>query len=343
LGHQISDHRVQCIESWHDGVKRHLGGCLRKIKLVEPRVGRSNRGIHPLIWIILMSVTRTSISACMSCSCFLSLSPAMVSTNTKQKGTPTQGGTAHKGTQTIAVIRFLSVLTTHTAAACNQPVEFAKYWRRDCLEKQNLLVVEIRGVLGWLHSSQGLAHSNNKAKLNDSAKHETNAVGNKWNWKDSKEGGEGVANGSFSFLQKSSELIIWTLRISNSKIPHKFFPKLSLSRVRPNSKYGTRKERWWLDVRGDGSMWEYVARPGRDSYQGMHSRAQKACEPRDTVAQNSFTEMNRFPFPTWAVWRSLFFWILFLFLFDCFPSFFFSLIFIDLSHHGTGMGRPRGG
>jgi hypothetical protein len=49
LGHQISDHRVQCIESWHDGVERRLGGCLREIKLVEPRVGRSNCGIHPLV------------------------------------------------------------------------------------------------------------------------------------------------------------------------------------------------------------------------------------------------------------------------------------------------------
>jgi hypothetical protein len=39
--------------------------------------------------------------------------------------------------------------------------------------------VGICGVLGRLYSSQGLAHSNNNAKLNDSAKHETNAAGNK--------------------------------------------------------------------------------------------------------------------------------------------------------------------
>jgi hypothetical protein len=45
--------------------------------------------------------------------------------------------------------------------------------------KQNLLVVGICGALGRLHSSQGLAHSNNNAKLNDSAKYETNVVGNK--------------------------------------------------------------------------------------------------------------------------------------------------------------------
>jgi hypothetical protein len=103
----------------------------------------------------------------------------MVSVNTKQKRTPTQGGTAHKGAQTNAVIKLSSVLTTHTGATCNQPVELAKDWRSDCLEKQNLLVVEICGVLGRLHSSQELSHSNNNAKLNDSAKHETNAAGNK--------------------------------------------------------------------------------------------------------------------------------------------------------------------
>jgi hypothetical protein len=42
-----------------------------------------------------------------------------------------------------------------------------------------MLVVEICGVLGRLHSSQELAHLNNNAKLNDSAKHETKATGNK--------------------------------------------------------------------------------------------------------------------------------------------------------------------
>jgi hypothetical protein len=38
---------------------------------------------------------------------------------------------------------------------------------------RNLLVIEICGVVGRLHSSQGLARSNNNAKLNYSAKHET--------------------------------------------------------------------------------------------------------------------------------------------------------------------------
>jgi hypothetical protein len=72
----------------------------------------------------------------------------------------------------------------------------------------------------------------------------------------------------------------------------------------------------------------------------MHGATQKACEPREIVAQNSFTEMNRFPFPTWIVQWSLFLWILFVSFFDCFPSFFF-FPFFDLSHHKTGMGRPR--
>jgi hypothetical protein len=103
----------------------------------------------------------------------------MVSANTKQKQTPTQGWTAHKGAQTNVFIKFLYVLTTHTGATCNQPVELAKDWRSDCLEKQNLLNVGICGVLGRLHSSQGLAQSNNNAKLNDSAKHETNTADNK--------------------------------------------------------------------------------------------------------------------------------------------------------------------
>jgi hypothetical protein len=58
-------------------------------------------------------------------------------------------------------------------------VELTKDWRSDFLEKQNLLDIGICGVIGRLHSSQGFAYSNNNAKLNDSAKHKTNAVGNK--------------------------------------------------------------------------------------------------------------------------------------------------------------------
>jgi hypothetical protein len=69
----------------------------------------------------LMSVTRPSISTCMSCSCVLSSSPAMVSANTKQNGRQHRGGTAHKGAQTNVVIKFLSILTTHTGRpATNQ-------------------------------------------------------------------------------------------------------------------------------------------------------------------------------------------------------------------------------
>ena len=84
-----------------------------------------------------------------------------------------------QGAHTSAVIKFLSVLTTHTGATCNQPVELAKDWRSDCLVKQSLLVVEICGVLGRLHSIQGLAQLNNNAKLNYSAKNGSKAAGNK--------------------------------------------------------------------------------------------------------------------------------------------------------------------
>jgi hypothetical protein len=51
-------------------------------------------------------------------------------------------------------------------------VELAKDWSSDCLEKQNLHVVELCGVLGRLHLNQGLAQSNNNAKLNNSATHD---------------------------------------------------------------------------------------------------------------------------------------------------------------------------
>jgi hypothetical protein len=54
-----------------------------------------------------------------------------------------------------------------------------KDWRSDCLEKQSLLVVGLCGVLGRLHSKQGLAQSNNNARLNDSAKHVIKAARNK--------------------------------------------------------------------------------------------------------------------------------------------------------------------
>jgi hypothetical protein len=46
-----------------------------------------------------------------------------------------------------------------------------KDWRSDCLAKQNLVGVELCGVLGRLHSIEGLAQSNNNVKLNNSATH----------------------------------------------------------------------------------------------------------------------------------------------------------------------------
>jgi hypothetical protein len=64
----------------------------------------------------------------------------------------------------------------------------------------------------------------------------------------------------------------------------------------------------------------------------MHGAAQKASESGETVAQNSFTETNRFPFPTWTVRRSLYFLILFYpfltaFLLSFFPFFLFFLMY----------------
>jgi hypothetical protein len=91
---------------------------------------------------------------------------------TQKQNRQNRGVFAHKGAQTSAVIKFLSVLTTHTGATCNQPVEPAKDWRSDFLAKRTLIGVELCGVLGKLQSNQGLAQSNNNAKLNYSAKHE---------------------------------------------------------------------------------------------------------------------------------------------------------------------------
>jgi hypothetical protein len=51
-------------------------------------------------------------------------------------------------------------------------VEPTKDWRSDCLAKRNLVGVELCGVLGKLHSMEGLAQSNNNAKLNNSATHD---------------------------------------------------------------------------------------------------------------------------------------------------------------------------
>jgi hypothetical protein len=90
----------------------------------------------------------------------------------KQNRRQNRGLFAHKGTQTSAVIKLLSVLTKHTGPNSNQLVEPAKDWRSDCLAKRNLVGVELCGVLERLHSMEGLAQSNNNAKLNYSAKHD---------------------------------------------------------------------------------------------------------------------------------------------------------------------------
>jgi hypothetical protein len=51
-------------------------------------------------------------------------------------------------------------------------VEPVKDWWSDCLAKRNLVSIELCGVLGRLHSIEGLAQSNNNAKLNNSATHD---------------------------------------------------------------------------------------------------------------------------------------------------------------------------
>jgi hypothetical protein len=92
-------------------------------------------------------------------------SPAIVSANTKTKSTTKQGCNGSQGSHYNAVIKFLYVLPKHTGATCNQPVEPAKDWRSVCLAKRNLVGVELCGVLGRLHSIEGLAQSNNNCKV----------------------------------------------------------------------------------------------------------------------------------------------------------------------------------
>jgi hypothetical protein len=70
-------------------------------------------------------VSSLVLVAC-GCSSFLSTSSAMVSANTKQNRRQNRVVFAHKGTQISVVIKFLSVLTMHTGATCNQPVELVK-------------------------------------------------------------------------------------------------------------------------------------------------------------------------------------------------------------------------
>jgi hypothetical protein len=128
--------------------------------------------------IVLTSAASPSTCVRMSRSCanIVSSSPAIVSANTKQSLRQQGCGS---GAHSSAVIKFLSVLTEHTGVSCNQQVEPAKDWRSDCLEKQSLVVIELCGVLGRLHSKQGLTQSNNNARSNDSAKHVIKAAGNK--------------------------------------------------------------------------------------------------------------------------------------------------------------------
>jgi hypothetical protein len=98
--------------------------------------------------------------------------PLLAQTQKNKNRQQNRGVVAHKGAQTSAFIKLLALLTKHTGANCNQLVEPGKDWRSDCLAKRNLVGVELCGVLGRLHSIEGLAQSNNNAKLNYSAKHD---------------------------------------------------------------------------------------------------------------------------------------------------------------------------
>jgi hypothetical protein len=67
-------------------------------------------------------------------------------------------------------------------------VEPVKDWRSDCLAKRNLVGIELCGVLGRLHSIEGLTQSNNNAKLNYSAKRDQMLLEMSAKAEDSREG-----------------------------------------------------------------------------------------------------------------------------------------------------------
>jgi hypothetical protein len=128
--------------------------------------------------IVLMSVASPSTCPLTSYNwtSTVSCAPAIVSANTKtpkRRKTDDNRGMVVTTRSMECCYQVLIRSYQATVVNCNQQVEAVKDWMSDCMEKQNLLVVEICGVLGRLHSSQGLARSNYNAKLNYSAKHET--------------------------------------------------------------------------------------------------------------------------------------------------------------------------
>jgi hypothetical protein len=104
---------------------------------------------------------------------------------------------------------------------------------------------------------------------------------------------------------------------------------LSLSRVKPNSEYGTGKER------GDGSVWGYVARLGRDSCQGMHGADQKACKPGETMVQTPSPRRIGSRFLLGLCGGPSFFGFIFSF-FPAFLLFFFSFLTYRTTEQGWG-------
>jgi hypothetical protein len=73
--------------------------------------------------------------------------------------------------------------------------------------------------------------------------------------------------------------------------------------------------------KGDGSVWGYVARFGRDSYQGMHGAAQKACEPGELRRKTPSPRRISSCFPL-GMCSGLSFFILFVSFFTAFLPFF---------------------
>jgi hypothetical protein len=121
------------------------------------------------------NVSSKSINLSPSCNwaSTMSCAPAIVSANTKRRKTDDNRGMVVTTRSMECCYQVLIRSYQATVVNCNQQVEPVKDWMSIAWRNRNLLVVEICRVLGRLHSSQGLARSNNNAKLNYSTKYET--------------------------------------------------------------------------------------------------------------------------------------------------------------------------
>jgi hypothetical protein len=90
----------------------------------------------------------------------------------KQNQRQNRGVTAHK------TLKLVLLSNSYTFLPCKQRPSATNRWNSQKNEgaiawrNKNLLVVELCGVMGRLHPMEGLAQSNNNAKLNYSAKHD---------------------------------------------------------------------------------------------------------------------------------------------------------------------------